>query len=276
VTGRAPLTVLTWNLQGRTGVDVDEVAQRIRAFGPDLVALQEVSARHARGLGRALAYPHLHWCRKHWPILGRAEGVAMLAPRPFLSVADLVLRDAPFWSWRRRVAVVATVAVGTATVAVANAHLTPHGDAGARAAELERLAQSLAAAEVTARVLVGDLNAGPTDALFAPLRGQGWRDAWGEQHRFAAEPAGATNWTRGRRAGRPPTQRLDHVLVGPELEILDAFTIDPEAPGFEVYTRLSDHLPVVARLALRSGRSTPADGGQQWPVHTNEETLDEH
>ena len=65
------------------------------------------------------------------------------------------------------------------------------------------------------------------------------------------DPTGATNWTPGHRAGRPPTQRIDHVLVPPGWVVIAA-----EVGGgttVDRFAELSDHLPLVvhARREVR-------------------------
>ncbi|HEV8297325.1 MAG TPA: endonuclease/exonuclease/phosphatase family protein [Acidimicrobiales bacterium] len=255
-----PLTLLTWNVQGRNGLDVAAVAARIQAIGAGLVLLQEVTASQAARVASALSWPPAQWFRKHDPVLKAAEGLAVLGVEPMDAVHEHVLRPAPIWSSRRRIAVIAQLRLDGTVVAIANTHLTPHGDESARLAEGDRLVDLLDRTGVPARVLAGDLNAGPTSPLLGALRARGLRDAWDERNAHAPEPAGATNWTRGRREGRPPTQRIDHVLVSAALQVVDARTVDPTAPGFDAYARLSDHLPVIARLVPQRAHGQEGDG----------------
>ena len=72
------LRILTWNVQGGQGVDVDAVVSVVRAAAPEVVALQEVQRRQAAALAEALAMPARRWAWKHWPVVSRAEGLAVL------------------------------------------------------------------------------------------------------------------------------------------------------------------------------------------------------
>jgi endonuclease/exonuclease/phosphatase (EEP) superfamily protein YafD len=103
----------------------------------------------------------------------------------------------------------------------------------AQLAELGRLVE----AEVGPRVVAGDLNATSGHRAFRDLLGVGLRDAHVERGRWWAG-----TWPRDR-WWFPPVARLDHVLVSPELAVLDV----REGTG-----RGSDHRPVVADLAFRS------------------------
>src|SRR5262245_9822526 len=101
--------VLTWNLQGSHGVDVTAVAEIIGRNGADVVALQEIEKRQAGQLGSALGMGERWWVFKHWSIIGRPEGLAVLTPHRLLANSSVVLQRGPFWSWRRRVVAEATV-----------------------------------------------------------------------------------------------------------------------------------------------------------------------
>ena len=81
--GRAPIChcdrvddgavrVLTWNVQGAQGLDVDRTAAIIGSAAPDVVALQEIQRRQAMALARALSAPSRRWAFKHWPVRHRS------------------------------------------------------------------------------------------------------------------------------------------------------------------------------------------------------------
>lgn len=89
-------------------------------------------------------------------------------------------------------------------------------------------------------VVAGDFNADPDDELFDALLAAGLRHA-------LPDAAGGTNHDfTGRRDGR----RLDHVLVSPHFDVLDAGVAYGAGDG---RCLPSDHWPVVATLTFRGG-----------------------
>lgn len=94
-----------------------------------------------------------------------------------------------------------------------------------------------------ASLIAGDLNAEPESAELKEFANSGWRDA---ERRMYAEASGpSTNWHAGPRV-KPPTQRLDYLLVRDRVTVTEAGV--PE--DWERWAPLSDHLPLVARLGL--------------------------
>ena len=74
--GDRALTVVTWNLQGRAGLDAAAVAGVLTRFGADVVALQEVQRGQARAVSDRLGADwHGVWGFKHWPVVTRPEGL---------------------------------------------------------------------------------------------------------------------------------------------------------------------------------------------------------
>ena len=237
--------VLTWNVQGSHGVDTAAVADAIMRVEADIVMLQEIQRGQFSRLAAAVGMPGRGWAFKHWSIVRGAEGAAVLTPHQLISARSFVLRRAPFWSWRRRVALVAAFERDGQRFSVINAHLSPHGEGERRRREAELIVARAAAAS-PAPVIGGDLNdppGGPGHEVFAAA---GWIDAWRAIH-DDDEPAGATNWTAGRRVGRPPTQRLDYVLAPPGW-LVESCTIAFDGAQLDVAAALSDHLPVAATL----------------------------
>lgn len=247
-------TVLTWNVLGARGLDVARVAAVILRAEPDVVVLQEVRRSQARRLAAALDM-RSEWRFKHVSLLSWPEGAAVLTPHRFTAVRRLVLRRSLLLTWMRRIAVVATVQRPGASQTFANVHLSPHDLAHSRRTEARRLV-----AHVPGAVIAGDLNGQPGHRGPADIVAAGWTDAWAARH--TADPTGgATNWTPGARTGRPPTQRLDYVMVPPGWRAQHAEVLAAPAE-FDSFAALSDHLPVVATIepAAPSPATSPSGG----------------
>ena len=237
--------MLTWNVQGSRGLDVAAAAELLGAARPDVVALQEVGRRQAARLARALGMASHRWFLKHWPVIRRAEGLAVLTPHRLVSCTGFRIRKGLFWSWRRRVGIDAIIDTGAVVVRLLDVHLSAHGDAGVRVPEA-RLLIDRAGTAVPVPVIAGDLNDHPRDGAHGELVGAGWVDAWQRLH---GDAAGATNWTPGPRAGREPTQRLDYVLAPSGSVVEDAAVLGSPRTVDEM-SALSDHLPLVATVRL--------------------------
>lgn len=244
----ASLTLATWNLQGSRGIDATECARRLLELagpgGLDVAVIQEIGRRQSRQLAGALGLGHRTWGFKHWPVAHGAEGLAVLSRIPFVSTRRLVLHRAPWWSWRRRIALLAALGAAEAPLAlVADVHLSPHALSKQRLAEI---AQIVAVTGERPTFVVGDMNDQPGSEVFAALREAGWRDGWAEVH---GDRPGPTNWTDDApRFGRAPTQRLDAIFV-PGGWTIEWITVpDGDPRGFDEWATLSDHLPVIARV----------------------------
>ncbi|MEZ5408486.1 MAG: endonuclease/exonuclease/phosphatase family protein [Acidimicrobiales bacterium] len=237
------LTVITWNVQGHAGVEAAAVAAVLRRARADVVALQEVQRGQARAVAAALGSPwRLAWGFKHWPVVARPEGVAVLTRHRLLGAKVHVLRRAVPLTSHRRIALVADVALGPvgaepARLRVASVHLSP--EAGADAVRLRELGRVAAAGPT---VVLGDLNVADLGPLRPIVDAQGWVDCWDP-----AQGLGSTHWAAGPRAGRPPDHRLDYVLAAPHLRVERA-----EVPTGDLdhLATLSDHLPVTVHLHL--------------------------
>ena len=156
-----------------------------------------------------------------------------------------MLRRAPFWSWRRRVALEATFERDGQPFTCVNVHLSPHDD-GERRRHEAGLVLARSAGLSSAPVIGGDLNDAPGGPGYEVFTAAGWIDAWRAVH-GDDELAGATNWTAGHRLGRPPTQRLDYVLAPPGW-LVESCTVAVDGARLDDASVLSDHLPVAATL----------------------------
>lgn len=251
MTPDAGLCVATWNLQGAQGVELDQVVGHLRELaaptGPDVVALQEVQRAQARQLARALGIRAHRWAFKHWPIVRRPEGLAVLSRHEIVRTRAVTLQRAVPWSWRRRVALLAEVATPAGPVAVADVHFSPHDLGSLRRLEVARLVGALTAfGSGPGALVVGDFNDVPGAPAHAGLLAFGWRDAWVEAHGQGSH--GSTNWTAGPRQGRSPTQRLDYVLVPTGWSVEWVAVGEAGTGDWDHWAALSDHLPVVAHL----------------------------
>ncbi|MFV0523506.1 MAG: endonuclease/exonuclease/phosphatase family protein [Acidimicrobiales bacterium] len=233
------LTVVTWNVQGRAGLDVGAAADVLTGMGADLVGLQEVQRHQAVALTRRLGPRwRVVWAFKHWPVIAWPETVAILSRYPLSGRRVLVLRPALPVRSRRRVAVVADVAVADAPVRFASTHLSPAATDGEwRRRELARVGAT------RADVVVGDLNVRDLDELGSVVGRAGWSDCWDP-----GQGTGCTHWGPGSRFGREPDHRLDYVLANRRFRPVECEVPTPDGR----LASLSDHLPV--RTVLRSAQ----------------------
>lgn len=239
------VTILTWNLQGSAGVEIDAVAAVIAASAPDVIALQEVQRRQAADLARRLEVSS-RWAFKHWPVMSRPEGLAVMTPHRIERSTSVTVTPRLWWSWRRRVIIVARISAPTTSLTVVDVHLSPHGEASRRSIEAHRVLAELGTDDRDSALVVGDLNDGPGEGAHQTFLDAGHRDAWVAAN--AASP-GATNWTAGDRTGRSPTNRLDHVFVPEGWEVVCAAV--GEGAAVDSFARWSDHLPLV--VTVRQG-----------------------
>jgi endonuclease/exonuclease/phosphatase family metal-dependent hydrolase len=241
------LRVMTWNLRGAGRPDLDEVAGRILAAHPDVIGIQEVRSGQAAKLASRLRWHH-HWALKHLsygPLTWLAEGMAVLSPYPLpLHTRTVLNPHVRPWSYRRRIMQSTLLEGPYGQMYILNAHLASHQAPDERAQQAE-----LVAGEVRRHrddnvitLVLGDLNAADEPTTLAPLEAAGLTDAWRiSEDATTRSSSGFTN------PASRPQQRLDYVLV-PETMSVDG--VDVPAGGDE-WNRLSDHLPVIARLRVR-------------------------
>jgi endonuclease/exonuclease/phosphatase (EEP) superfamily protein YafD len=206
--------------------DMGGIAEEIRTAQPDVVALQEISPSNLAALEAAGVlddYPHRFVAPRP-----DAFGSAVLSRLPLAGSELLLAAGIPFAR--------TTVLVGDRRVRLYDIHTRAPTGRGVRTwkaqlAELRRLVES----EDGPRLVAGDLNATSGHRAYRDLLGAGLRDAHVERGRWWA-----ATWPADRRWS-PPVVRLDHVLVSPEVAVVDV----REGTG-----RGSDHRPVIADLAL--------------------------
>jgi endonuclease/exonuclease/phosphatase family metal-dependent hydrolase len=243
------ITVVTWNLHGSARPDLDVIGERLVAFGADVVALQEVQRRQARTLTRALDCRTGHWSFKHWPFPTPAEGHAVLSRHALEHEQTIRLsKCVPPWSYRRRIAQLASLDLGAHTLRIANCHLASD-DADARLAQAQRLRARLQ----PGACVLGDLNARPGSRVLRLLFDAGLRDAWAELHPNAGSGDGTSSWRPSDPDDRP-TNRIDYILVPEGYRVVAATVPSAVDSDLSAYRRLSDHLPVRADLESSPGQ----------------------
>jgi endonuclease/exonuclease/phosphatase family metal-dependent hydrolase len=245
------ITVVTWNIHGSAGPNLDAIRERLRAVGADVVALQEVRRSQARALAQGLGWVTEHWSFKHWPLWNPAEGLAVLSPHPLIEARTVTLSSgAPPWSFRRRIAQLCALGVGEHTLRLANCHLASE-NADARFEQAQRLVGLLEPGSLVA----GDLNAQPGRRVLRLLLQAGLRDAWAELHPNANAADGATSWRRQDPDDRP-SNRIDYILVAVGYGVRAATVPTAADSDLGAYRRLSDHLPVRADLEYEPESAT--------------------
>jgi endonuclease/exonuclease/phosphatase family metal-dependent hydrolase len=251
------LTLVSWNLKGSEGVDVRAVVDHIEAMAADVVVFQEVQCHQARAIARSLGAASRRWGFKHWPVRTWPEGMAVIGvTRPAPAHTHAITHRWVPWSWRRRILQVAAVWLdpedgpGTA-ITLVNVHLSAGGATAIRAMEAGAVARRIAQRGRPA-VVAGDVNDPPGADVHTRLHEAGLRDVWTI---LRTDDSGPTNW-RGWVAAtpRPPSQRLDYVLVTEGLEPVAVSVPHHGDADFAPFATISDHLPITATIAATGAR----------------------
>jgi endonuclease/exonuclease/phosphatase family metal-dependent hydrolase len=232
MTGDASTTwrVLTWNVRGAARPPLATLAEVIREYEPDVVALQEIQPHQARGLAQLLGWQH-RWGRKHYPyshaVWWRAEGLAIMSPHRLTGFHHQSISPGVHpWTWRHRVLLAADVERGPDRLRVVNTHLAAHASgADQRIAQAGRVAARVRADAAPLTVVAGDLNAPGEVEVIREFHTVGLRDPGG----------GPTN------PSIAPAQRLDYVLIPDRACVVEQAQPD----GGEWWWALSDHIPVL-------------------------------
>jgi endonuclease/exonuclease/phosphatase family metal-dependent hydrolase len=241
--------VMTYNVHRCRGVDrawsPERIAEVIASCHPDIVGLQELDVGRARSghVDQAKMIAHdLGMDLQFFPALRIMEelyGDAILSRWPARTVKAGPLPALRLPGLEPRGALWSSIQMGNATVQVINTHLSVFGR--------ERLMQvnALLGPEWLGDpdchepvILMGDFN--------ATTRSRGYRRLAArlhDAHRALPRRAGAPN--RATFPTRYPSLRIDHIFVGPSVEILDVRTVRTPLASFA-----SDHLPVVAELRV--------------------------
>lgn len=227
--------VLTWNVRGSAQPDVDRLAEVVRSYEPDVLALQEIQPLQARRLAAGLGWQH-HWGRKHYPythaMWWRAEGLAIMSPHRLSAVArQSISPGVHAYTWRHRVLLAADVERAGARLRVVDTHLAAHASgADERIVQAGRVAARVRSDAAPLTVVAGDLNAPGEVEVIREFRAAGLRDPGG----------GPTN------PSIAPTQRLDYVLIPEQARLVE----QSEPDGGEWWWSLSDHVPVLVAFEV--------------------------
>jgi endonuclease/exonuclease/phosphatase family metal-dependent hydrolase len=231
---RARWTVLTWNLHGSAGPDLDAAAAAIIDESPDIVVLQEVRKRQAASLAGSVRMRY-SWVFKHAPytklLWWRSEGMAIMTPHLLDAVGHTEISDhQPTRSWRRRVAQWGLVGrADRSMVMIYNLHLSPHDDHESRRAEAGRVNELVAnIGDDPPPIVAGDFNDADDPSVIDALPGV--------EHVVPAMSNPSDD----------PIQLLDHVLLP-----AGATEVTVSVPsGGPEWAAISDHLPVTVRCTL--------------------------
>lgn len=252
------LTVVSYNIHhgvGEDGVlDLGRIADVIADSGADVAALQEVD-RHWSGRSNWADQPavlgdlldmHVAYganLDRDPPAPGeprRQYGTAILSRYPIVSSQNTLL---PNLGGEQRGLLEARVNVAGRHVQVASTHLQ-HDDATERAAQTEAIVDLLGSATEPV-VLAGDLNAVPGSSEMVPIEAS-FTDTHG-----AGDGPGHTY------PADDPDRRIDYVFGNDHVRPVDARVVP---------TLASDHLPVVAEVALTAPYADVTSRGILWHV----------
>jgi endonuclease/exonuclease/phosphatase family metal-dependent hydrolase len=208
-------------------------ARVIADVAPDVAGLQEVRPLQLRYLRRRL--PQYRFLSKgRAKLKGKGEHCPILCRRDRLDVRSWDVQ----WFAPGSPDRIVTVAHFD-SFSVANTHLAERSGPAREASVAALLGWIGGSAKPW--IVMGDLNATPADPPVRALLDAGLRDVLADLP--SAGPGAATGheWT-----GKTDGRRIDHILVSPQFEVLDASIVRAKPGG-----RLpSDHWPVVARLRL--------------------------
>jgi len=241
------LRLMTYNVHGCVGMDgklsPERIARVIAEHAPDVVALQELDVGRSRSgwIDQAQSIAHYLEMEFHFhPALSVEEelyGDAVLSTLPLRLIrADKLPEPSGLGQLEPRGALWVAVEMGGAEVQIINTHL------GLLPGERRVQVEALLGGDwiggmncASPRILCGDFNALPSSPVYRRLSAN-LRDA---QTMIQEQRPRKTYF------GRYPTARIDHVFVGPGIEVLGV-----EVPRAHMARVASDHLPLVVDLLV--------------------------
>ncbi|WP_436127116.1 DNA ligase D [Acidovorax sp. LjRoot117] len=279
------MRIATWNINN-INKRIDLLVDWLRRTSPDVVALQELKCPASDFPAAALeaaGYRSLVVGQRTW------NGVALLSrgQEEPLAVATALPGDSS--DKQARYVEAAIHGVLFACLYLPNGNPQPGPKFDYKLSWFDRLQQRAQALWDSGHpvVLMGDWNVVPTDAdiykpdtwrndallqprpraAFAQVLAQGWTDAIAKVHRTSVP---FTFWDyRRKRWERDAGLRIDHILAGPSLKVVDA-GVDREERARE---GASDHAPVWAELSLGKARARRKAASLPAPARSRTATL---
>lgn len=248
------LRVATLNLQCLTGdvaARLDAAAQRFATLGTDVIALEEVCVDPTVDAGPADSATRLavllttrtgrrfvaHFAQTHLANNVTPEGIGLVTALP---ESEVTVTDLPPGDFQRKV-IVGVLATPVGMVAVAATHFSFRvEDAQVRIDQANAIAALLSqlSPATPRQVMLGDLNAPPTEAPLDALRTAGFTDAWDSVHQ------GQPGYTH---TSTNPTRRIDYAWLRGGLSA-SAATVEFSSP-FRGTEYVSDHLGLAVEVA---------------------------
>jgi len=238
-TATVPVRVLCYNIHHGEGLDgrldLERIAALIKAQAADLVALQEVERGTQRTQRRDLPAELAQLTgltvrfARTIPYQGGEYGTAVLSRFPIRRVAHTPLKV--IGQGEQRGVQQVWVDVHGTEILFLNTHLDHRRDPAERERSVVEIRELVAAAGPVPVIVAGDFNAVPDSRAIATMR-EFLTDAW----TVAGRGPGFTIPVR------QPNRRIDYVWVSPHFTPVRMEVLSSEA---------SDHLPIVAELALR-------------------------
>ncbi|MGH9161167.1 MAG: endonuclease/exonuclease/phosphatase family protein [Vicinamibacteraceae bacterium] len=229
-------------------LDLQRIARVIQSLDADIVGLQEVDrfwARSAyvdqpRALARMLRMHSCYGANLDHPADSHANvphqyGTAILSVWRIQGCENTLLpRTNP--ANEQRGLLEARINAGNVPLRFYNTHLQ-HNSLDDRIVQAQTIADRVAAVESPV-VVVGDLNAVPTESSLPPLLAL-LTDVW-------VAGGDGDGFTIPARPDTPPNRRIDYVLVSPDVAVRSA-----RVGLTNVTAMASDHYPVAATVAIR-------------------------
>lgn len=233
-----PLTVLSFNIHGAEAHSgeqrLEQVADEITAWKPDIVLLQEVDENRARSNGVRQAEVLGDLTDLHWAYGGAQQvrdggpiGNAILSAYPIKESTNILLPRAG--GREQRAAIHAVLNVDGAAISVYSTHFD-QGSSDARIAQAQALGKAIAA-DPRPKIVGGDLNVTPTAQVVKILRAARLGDVWA-----VGDGVGATV------PAYSPRRRIDYILHDGWFQPLQSVVLR---------SAVSDHRAVWSRIEFR-------------------------
>ena len=225
--------VMTYNLRFGQLATLDQIAEYIKSFNPDFVALQEVDcythrelAPHQNGKDfiSTLAYKSGLFALygKTINYSGGYYGVGILSKYPYIDVKKVLLPNPK--SAEERAILYATYEVGKDTLVFAVTHLDVNSE-NTRKLQAQYIDQEFSEMKYPI-ILGGDFNATPTEPAISMVFDKRWLNATNKDFSFPASH---------------PDTKIDYIFSFPKTkwQLVRTQTIQ---------SCLSDHLPIVSEI----------------------------